>query len=119
VRPSSLEKEFLKPTYEASIASDYEDGLFDGTKSTPYPAYSMSQFYAIGIRNTKKMENHCRSSAISKEFRHLSVESSMVYRHHIPQQTVYLKCLISHHPQLKSTAAYVEICSLTMSQPEE
>jgi anoctamin-10 len=29
VRPSSLEKEFLKPTYEASIASDYEDGLFD------------------------------------------------------------------------------------------
>lgn len=43
MQPSSVEKEFLKPTYEASIASDYEDGLFDGTKSTPYPACLVSQ----------------------------------------------------------------------------
>lgn len=79
MQPSSVEKEFLKPTYEASIASEYEDGLFDGTKSAPYPAYLMSQFYVIGIKNTKKMENHCRSSAISEEFRHLRIESSTVY----------------------------------------
>lgn len=79
MQPSSVEKEFLKPTYEASIASEYEDGLFDGTISAPYPAYLMSQFYVIEIKNTKKMENHCRSSAISEEFRHLRIESSTVY----------------------------------------
>lgn len=29
-QPSRVEEEYLKPTYEASIASDFEDGLFDG-----------------------------------------------------------------------------------------
>lgn len=29
-QPSEVEQEFLKPAYEASIAGDFEDGLFDG-----------------------------------------------------------------------------------------
>ena len=39
---SRMDKEFLTPKYEASIGSDFEDGLFDGTAQIHRPSYVLN-----------------------------------------------------------------------------
>lgn len=72
---SSVEKQFLTPKYEASIGSDFEDGLFDGMLHPPPSSLSSTirkiAFHIVRLPNhkhyTKIEQNH-------KQFTYLPVQ---------------------------------------------